>query len=562
MASMQNHFCDICVESHVVAVVWCPDCEEFLCPECSKHHSRAKISRDHTTITVADYKKLPPSFLSIRYSCSDHNEKFEFYCPFHKHPCCVKCVNETHVDCRNLVPLHDAIKGAKTENGLLQIDQELRSVQKSLNDIYENCSSNLQKLEKQKKTSCDEIVNIRHVINQRLDKLEGALQEELEEKYVAAKTKTGTLLSDIMNQRGTVNGVIRDLEIIKKVATGFQIFMIVSEIENTITERVQYLEELHEAGSLDELNLQLNVDPALMSFMKNAFSFGTISYHHNPISLDILSLQGEHAETIVRPSNTIDKIKLIPKQRIQLPKSENVTGITGCEILNDGQLLFVDFDNKRLLSADSQSKSNELMKLSSSPRDIAIVDKNTVAITLRDDQTVVLIDVKASKIVKTFNVTSPCYGIDRVEDKLVVRLNHIGQFLVLNLKGKILSRLHISGYYIQDVALFDGKIFCTNCEDHHVYCYDMNGDLLWKYADENLRKPFGIGEDSHGNIYVAGRETNNVLLISPDGHRTKELLTSKHGLCDPYALHVNKTTNQLLVCNEFGGQAFLFDIAN
>ncbi|CAC5397263.1 unnamed protein product [Mytilus coruscus] len=235
--------------------------------------------------------------------------------------------------------------------------------------------------------------------------------------------------------------------------------------------------------------------------MKNAFSFGTISYHHNPICLNILQLQGEHAQTIVRPSNAIDKIKLIPKQRIQLHKSENVTGITGCEILNDGQLLFVDFDNRRLSSADSQSRSKELMKLSSSPRDIAIIDNNTVAITLRDDLSV-------------------------------------------------------------DVPLFDGKIFCTNCEDHKVYCYDMNGDLLRKYSDENLRKPFGIDEDSHGNIYVAGRETNNVLLISPDGHRTKELLTSKNGLCDPYALHVNKTTNQLLVCNEFGGQAFLFDIAN
>ncbi|CAC5397259.1 unnamed protein product [Mytilus coruscus] len=201
------------------------------------------------------------------------------------------------------------------------------------------------------------------------------------------------------------------------------------------------------------------------------------------------------------------------------------------------------------------------MKLSSSPRDIAIIDNNTVAITLRDDLSVVLIDVKGSKIVKTFDVTSPGYGIDRVEDKLVVRLNHIGQFLVLNLKGQILSRLHISGYYIQDVALFDGKIFCTNCEDHKVYCYDMNGDLLWKYADENLENPLVLRKIAM-EIFTKGRETNNVLLISPDGHRTKELLTSKNGLCDPYALHVNKTTNQLLVCNEFGGQAFLFDIAD
>ena len=50
------------------------------------------------------------------------------------------------------------------------------------------------------------------------------------------------------------------------------------------------------------------------------------------------------------------------------------------------------------------------------------------------------------------------------------------------------------------------------------------------------------------NVYVVG--SNNVVVISPDGQRHRQLLSSKDGLSCPTVLDYDKSTNRLLVVNE------------
>ena len=60
--------------------VWCPDCEEGICTQCIEHQSLAKPSRKHTTILIAEYRKLPSFVLDIKELCDQHHEKFNLYC--------------------------------------------------------------------------------------------------------------------------------------------------------------------------------------------------------------------------------------------------------------------------------------------------------------------------------------------------------------------------------------------------------------------------------------------------------------------------------------------------
>jgi DNA-binding beta-propeller fold protein YncE len=61
-------------------------------------------------------------------------------------------------------------------------------------------------------------------------------------------------------------------------------------------------------------------------------------------------------------------------------------------------------------------------------------------------------------------------------------------------------------------------------------------------------------------VYVTGRDSNNVVVISPDGQRHKQLLSSKDGLVEPHVLDYERSTNKLLVVNR-GDIAFLFDVS-
>jgi len=49
------------------------------------------------------------------------------------------------------------------------------------------------------------------------------------------------------------------------------------------------------------------------------------------------------------------------------------------------------------------------------------------------------------------------------------------------------------------------------------------------------------------------------VVISPDGQRHRQLLSSKDGLINPRVLDYDTSTNRLLVVNA-SGTAFLFDI--
>jgi hypothetical protein len=46
-----------------------------------------------------------------------------------------------------------------------------------------------------------------------------------------------------------------------------------------------------------------------------------------------------------------------------------------------------------------------------------------------------------------------------------------------------------------------------------------------------LQLPYGISVDNDGNVYVVGYYTHNVVVISPDGQRHRQLLSSKDIWC-------------------------------
>ena len=91
-------------------------------------------------------------------------------------------------------------------------------------------------------------------------------------------------------------------------------------------------------------------------------------------------------------------------------------------------------------------------------------------------------------------------------------------------------------------------------------CCDLQGTTQWEFKDERVLKyPLGISADNDGNVYVAGGDSINVVVISPDGQRHRQLLFSNDGLVEPRVLDYERSTNRLLVVNQ-SDTAFLFDV--
>ena len=110
------------------------------------------------------------------------------------------------------------------------------------------------------------------------------------------------------------------------------------------------------------------------------------------------------------------------------------------------------------------------------------------------------------------------------------------------------------------VATSRDKLYYTTFYKHTVTCCDLHGTTQWQFKDERvLRRPYGISVDKDGNVYVVGHDSNNMVVISSDGQRHRQLLSNKDGLVNPTGLDYDRSTNNLLVVND-SDTAFLFDV--
>jgi sugar lactone lactonase YvrE len=78
------------------------------------------------------------------------------------------------------------------------------------------------------------------------------------------------------------------------------------------------------------------------------------------------------------------------------------------------------------------------------------------------------------------------------------------------------------------VATFGDKLYYTDCHTDTVTCCELHGTTQWQFKDDRtVHSLAGISVDNDGNVYVIGFTSDNVVVISPDGQRHRELLSVK-----------------------------------
>ena len=102
-------------------------------------------------------------------------------------------------------------------------------------------------------------------------------------------------------------------------------------------------------------------------------------------------------------------------------------------------------------------------------------------------------------------------------------------------------------------------LYHSNHHINSITCFDLYGTSIWTYKDNLLQNPKGITADSHSNIYVAGCDSHNVVVISPEGKRARQLHGPSDGLIHPRVIHYDKDSDHLLVSN-YNGPSFLYKV--
>lgn len=143
-------------------------------------------------------------------------------------------------------------------------------------------------------------------------------------------------------------------------------------------------------------------------------------------------------------------------------------------------------------------------------------DEDTLAVTSGTSMAhcITIINMKQKGITKTISVDSNIHGIVLKDNRLINSTCDKGIHLI-NLYDESITDIvrdkMPSNCYI---ATFGNHIYQTSCVTNTVTCYDHQGEPQWTFHIESvLMSPRGIDADNNGNVYVAGVNSKNVVVI-------------------------------------------------
>ena len=560
--------CGICDIRHISkpSEVWCPQCEEGLCTECIEYHSLVKQSRNHATIPIEDYQKLPSYVLEIKEHCNEHHEKFNLYCKEHECPCCGICIVKNHSDCKNVAIMEEIIKNVKTSCMFTETEHWIKDMIENIGNIRQNRETNSIAVKDQKRIIENEIQELRTKINNHLDKLQEDLMKELIEAEKQVTTETRELLVSLNEKQKELTEYQTNIVNIEKYASDLQIFIAVKQIEKDVETQDTCLQTIVNSDNLNQTKLSYKMDTDLKTITTSIKKLGEIVVESKPCEMNLVRKKDKQAQMMVpdlAPPISAENIQLTLKQKI----NTNGTSITGCSLLPDGRIVVYYFNAGAVSFINKEGV--ELFQIGKDKAGgfnydtVYIKDNNSIAVSSCEygsNGCIVMIDIESQKVMTTIPMDTTIYGM-AVRGMSIYYCTADKGLKMLNLSDRTVIDIvnsYMPGVYY--VATSGDKLYYTNFNTHTVTCCDLHGTTQWEFKDECvLHFPLGISVDNDGNVYVVGFSSNNVVVISPNGQRHRQLLSSKNGLNNPCVLDYDKSTNRLLVVN-LNSTAFLFDV--
>lgn len=553
--------CNVCSLRHITksSAVWCSECDEGFCTDCKEYHSLAKATRDHVTITIGEYQKLPSFIVGINPQCDEHREKYQTYCKEHETICCRKCVFTCHKNCKDLVPLEDVVDNVKNSSPVQEMEHLLDDLTKNIKTIIASGQDNLDMLTETKAGIEKEIKQTRLAIYSYLDKLEKELLTKLQEASDSAKRHIMELMSTLAEKEKEILECQDNLQSIKSNATDLQTFLGLKQMEAEITKNELFVQSLIDDQKVSQRILHCKINQTLNTLTTDVHCFGEVTTPITPCEITLARRKDKQAQMKVAggPSRSISNICL----KLKHPLTTGGNNITGCSILTGGKLAFINFSPVYLLILNAEgSKERKISTGMQRGIDFACIDQNTAAVTSLVNKFIQLVDLNTGKAVKRINVNTTCSGITSTNGMLVFCSIDKGLRKV-NLKDeRIFEIVDFAADTWSYVTSFNDRLYYTSSYRNKVVCYDINGIILWTFTDTSvLENPRSITVDDYGNVYVVGSTSANVIVISPDGKEHRQLLSKADKLDIPWALHYDSQTRQLLVANH-NTSAFLYSV--
>jgi hypothetical protein len=551
MAAKSGRICDLCEAQHLTneAEIWCPQCEEALCSKCKAHHKIARITKKHETVPIEDYCKLPESVQQITLHCDEHSERFEYLCSSHDTPCCVKCINSIHKNCKDtLTPLHEAIDNVKSAKVMLDLEKSITDLQVNIQKVLYIQTSNMDSLNKQKLLCQKEIQETRQDINKKLDFLEQDILDELSSIYTKHNSEIEELITDLKSRKQRVDESECVLSAIKQHATEFQTYLSIRDMTREAQEEDNYLQSLRDNQKLVRYDMRFIKEMGVIE-NKSKF-FGKLEFEIRNEDVAFTRKTDNEAQIFnPRRRREVGNITMSKILSFKVPSKEN-NKVQDCLVSDDGLFIVTNRDNKCLHIFESDGTVKRDLQLLYKP--IGVTQLNKQILVIYAGQSIIhVIDLTNFNIVNEIKIKGQSHSICTFNSNIFIGLPR-GGFLIIDIKGNVLKEIKMAFENPYYIVVANDTIYLPKWTEKKIVCLDTDGNQLFEMFNKDLKTPVGITSDSDGNLYVVGFHSNNVFLFSKDGQTCKELIPASDKMSNPRTVNYNAMLELLMITTKTG----------
>ena len=545
---MEKTMCDPCKarSRSLAASYWCPFCREAFCKVCCQFHQTMKLTRSHKVHGLNDLNPRDrerdgsgQSFRLETLTPVTFNEKTQLR-EIDNILVFMDGLSDTSLTLKKMffdLKLQNESEKNECMRKVILFKQRLKQL---ADDFERHISGELDYLQHAENVHVDSRIEECEQIFSALE-LSKDLVHNMKTEYITPQTisKVNAARQRCNEYKFTLQRIHSRLQPVKY---NLAIDRNVSDALNTTPGVIGKIETSHENDDLfEETDFKPNRRASTVSSMARA---------SGPPSLFSNS---EHAQ----------KVNEIYLQRKDDHDEPMITSIC---VLNNNHFITLDRNNSKLLLVHQDGAIVTSYVFTNQIWDMALVDSLTVAVTVPDNDKIVLVKVRnknlcAERLIKTSNI---CYGISSIEGFMVVTVKG-GYVKIVTKAGEEVASIRHNAR--GEVLFTDPQHIATNREQNELYVSDytlhtvtalfltgvkIDQQPKFVFRNNELQNPTGLCLDVQGYVYVCGYSSHNVLKLSSDGHLLQVFLT---GVMNPQTVALTTMEDQLLVSSlSTGGQ--------
>ncbi|XP_045173576.2 E3 ubiquitin-protein ligase TRIM71-like [Mercenaria mercenaria] len=552
--------------SRVLAYGYCQNCAEHLCETCYRIHTKPSPCRNHilldkTQMPRSQNPSTQTSPKDLTETCQHHHGKvIEYFCKDHKTLGCSPCITINHRNCKiDYIP--DVSSNYITSPQYQSLLQALQSLHENVKEITKSIKENKKLIQENQDKVKTDIQKFRQEINTTLDEWEAQIYKDIESLFSREHQRTDSTLTQCHEMTGKIETQQKTFKTLEKDKKCNMIFIHGKKKEESVKGDKKIEQKLREETKANSYIFKPNL--AIKNLLKTETTLGTLFNTDDEPKPKTLQDQAEDNKTKLSTH-----FQLRPRHHLKVPSSDisatlldqiNVktvrdkydSNISGLAVINTDRLAIADYYNTNIKIIDVKQKTivSEL-KMPSYPWDVTVLQGDQLAVTLPGESLIQVLSCSdgLSKV-RQLTVNEACYGLAFIEGSLIFGMKGgTVHMKIINLSGKVLKTLECGGakevVYTTACSRFR---YIYGSTGSNVFCFNMSGEAVGRYAHESLKKPRGLAVLEDGSILVCDPSNSSIHLISGNMKSSRIILQETDGRMNPYCMAFDSEEMKLYI---------------